>query len=254
MERLIDKEVDSFVEDIERAITKQIDAAARAVRNNANIDAAIDSEPITEVYQDAWKNAALTITGKVYNAIDASRKEFTDEQYTSWEDNVDTYLAQKGGEQIRLIDNYTKEWVRATVTSATQTAAEMGLGTDDIAKILRGMWSGYTDQDGVVYPGISKNRALRIAQTEMNAAANYGAMEAATAAGMTRKFWITANDQRVRPDPRKKPREGDANHRELDGEERPIGEAFSNGLMRPSEAGKPPGEVINCRCQMGFLP
>jgi len=254
MERLIDKEVDSFVDDIEQAITKQIDAAARAVRNDSNIDAAIDSEPITEVYQGAWKNAALTITGKVYNAIDASRKEFTDEQYTSWEDNVDTYLAQNGGEQIRLIDNYTKEWVQATVTSATQTAAEMGLGTDDIAKILRGMWSGYTDQDGTVYPGISKNRALRIAQTEMNAAANYGAMEAATAAGMTRKFWITASDQRVRPDPRKKPRAGDANHRVLDGEERPIGEAFSNGLMRPSEAGKPPGEVINCRCQMGFLP
>ena len=243
MERLIDKEVDSFVEDIERAITKQIDAAARAVRNNANINAAIDSEPITEVYQDAWKSAALTITGKVYNAIDASRKEFTDEQYTSWEDNVDTYLAQKGGEQIRLIDNYTKKWVRATVTSATQQAVELGLGTDDIALLMRDRWGE-----------LSRNRALRIAQTEMNAAANYGAMEAATAAGMTRKFWITASDQRVRPDPRKKPRAGDANHRVLDGEERPIGEAFSNGLMRPSEAGGPPGEVINCRCQMGFLP
>ena len=88
----------------------------------------------------------------------------------------------------------------------------------------------------------------------MNAAANYGAMEAATAAGMTKKFWITAGDQRVRPDPRKKPRAGDANHRRLNGEERPIGEPFSNGLMRPSEAGGPAGEVINCRCQMGFLP
>jgi hypothetical protein len=247
MERLIDKEVDSFVEDIERAITKQIDAAARAVRNNGNIDAAIDSEPITEVYQDAWKNAALTITGKVYNAIDASRKEFTDEQYTSWEDNVDTYLAQKGGEQIRLIDNYTKEWVRATVTSATQTAAEMGLGTDDIAKILRGMWSGYTDQDGAVYPGISKNRALRIAQTEMNAAANYGAMEAATAAGMTRKFWIPARDDKVRPE-----------HLEA-GNAEPIGiqEKFNIGgysMDRPSDPDGPAKHVINCRCQMGFLP
>ena len=247
MERLIDKEVDSFVEDIERAITKQVDAAARAVRNNTNIDAAIDSEPITEVYQDAWKNAALTITGKVYNAIDASRKEFTDEQYTSWEDNVDEYLAQRGGEQIRLIDNYTKEWVRATVTSATQQAVELGLGTDDIALLMRDRWGE-----------LSRNRALRIAQTEMNAAANYGAMEAATAAGMTKKFWITAGDQRVRPDlskkPGKKPRPGEANHRKLDGEERLLNEPFSNGLMQPSQAGGPAGEVINCRCQMGFLP
>ena len=239
----MDVEVDRFVDEIEAAITKQIDAAARAVRSDSNIDAAIDSEPIKEVYEKAWKRAALTITGKVYNAIDASRKDFTPEQYTSWEDNLDQYLASKGGEQIVLIDNYTKEWVRATVTSATQQAVELGLGTDDIAKLMRDKWGE-----------LSKNRALRIAQTEMNAAANYGAMEAATAAGMTRKFWITASDQRVRPDPRKKPRAGDANHRVLDGEERPIGEAFSNGLMRPSETGGPPGEVINCRCQMGFLP
>ena len=252
MERLVDTEVDRFVDEIEAAITKQIDAAARAVRSGGNIDAAIDSEPITDVYQEAWKRAALTITGKVYNAIDATRKDFSPEQYTSWEDNVDRYLLQYGGDKIVLIDNYTKEWVRATVTAATQTAADMGLGTDDVAKILRGMWSGYTDADGVVHPGISKNRALRIAQTEMNAAANYGAMEAATAAGMTRKFWITAGDIRVRPG--KKPRPGDANHQRLNGETVEIGERFSNGLMRPSEAGGPAGEVINCRCQMGFLP
>ena len=241
MERLVDIEVDRFVDEIETAITKQIDAAARAVRSGGNIDAAIDSEPITDVYQEAWKRAALTITGKVYNAIDATRKDFSPEQYTSWEDNVDTYLAQKGGEQIVLIDNYTKEWVRATVTAATQQAAELGLGTDDIANLMRDKWGE-----------LSKNRALRIAQTEMNAAANYGAMEAATAAGMTRKFWITAGDIRVRPG--KKPRPGDANHQRLNGETVEIGERFSNGLMRPSEAGGPAGEVINCRCQMGFLP
>lgn len=241
MERLVDAEVDRFVDEMEAAITKQIDAAARAVRSGGNIDAAIDSEPITDVYQEAWKRAALTITGKVYNAIDATRKDFSPEQYTSWEDNVDTYLAQKGGEQIVLIDNYTKEWVRATVTAATQQAAELGLGTDDIANLMRDKWGE-----------LSKNRALRIAQTEMNAAANYGAMEAATAAGMTRKFWITAGDIRVRPG--KKPRPGDANHQRLNGETVEIGERFSNGLMRPSEAGGPAGEVINCRCQMGFLP
>ena len=241
MERLIDAEVDRFVDEVEAAITKQIDAAARAVRRGGNIDAAIDSEPITDVYQEAWKRAALTITGKVYNAIDATRKDFSPEQYTSWEDNVDTYLAQKGGEQIVLIDNYTKEWVRSTVTAATQQAAELGLGTDDIANLMRDKWGE-----------LSKNRALRIAQTEMNAAANYGAMEAAIAAGMTRKFWITAGDIRVRPG--KKPRPGDANHQRLNGETVEIGERFSNGLMRPSEAGGPAGEVINCRCQMGFLP
>jgi len=245
MERLVDAEVDRFVDEIEAAITKQIDAAARAVRSDSNIDAAIDSEPIREVYEKAWKRAALTITGKVYNAIDASRKDFTPEQYTSWEDNLDQYLASKGGEQIVLIDNYTKEWVRATVTSATQQAVELGLGTDDIAKLMRDKWGE-----------LSKNRALRIAQTEMNAAANYGAMEAATAAGMTRKFWITAGDARVRPGkkPRKKPRPGDPNHKLLNGETVEIGERFSNGLMQPSEAGGPAGEVINCRCQMGFLP
>lgn len=236
MERLVDAEVDRFVDEMEAAITKQIDAAARAVRSGGNIDAAIDSEPITDVYQEAWKRAALTITGKVYNAIDATRKDFSPEQYTSWEDNVDRYLLQYGGDKIVLIDNYTKEWVRATVTAATQQAAELGLGTDDIANLMRDKWGE-----------LSKNRALRIAQTEMNAAANYGAKEAATAAGMTRKFWIAAGDGRERPE-----------HAEL-GRAEPIGidEKWllgSSYMDRPSDPNGQAKHVINCRCQMGFLP
>lgn len=236
MERLVDAEVDRFVDEIETAITKQIDAAARAVRSGGNIDAAIDSEPITDVYQEAWKRAALTITGKVYNAIDATRKDFSPEQYTSWEDNVDRYLLQYGGDKIVLIDTYTKEWVRATVTAATQQAAELGLGTDDIANLMRDKWGE-----------LSKNRALRIAQTEMNSAANYGAKEAATASGMTRKFWIAAGDGRERPE-----------HAAL-GRAEPIGIdekwLLGNSYMdRPSDPNGEGKHVINCRCQMGFLP
>lgn len=236
MERLVDKQVDRFVSDLEKAITKQVDAAARAVRTGGNIGAAIDSEPITQVYQDAWRTAALDAAGKVYNAIDASRKEFTDEQYESWEKSVNNYLTSKGSEQIVLIDNYTKEWVRATVTRIAQEAAEQGLGTDDIALLLRDKWGE-----------LSRNRALRIAQTEMNAAANYGAKEGATASGMTRKYWIPARDGKVRPE-----------HLAL-GDAEPIGinEKWRLGrsfMDRPSDPNGEPGHVINCRCQMGFLP
>jgi hypothetical protein len=37
-------------------------------------------------------------------------------------------------------------------------------------------------------------------------------------------------------------------HEAMDGEEVPIGQTFSNGLMYPGEDGAPAEEVINCAC------
>ena len=54
------------------------------------------------------------------------------------------------------------------------------------------------------------------------------------------QMWIATLDDRTRH-----------SHRYMDGERRPVGEAFSNGCMYPADpACEDPAEVYNCRCTL----
>jgi len=230
MNAMIDEEVDRSADIFETAITAQVEAAASAVRSGGNVADAIEGKPIKEAYKEAYSVAALRFAGEVFNAIDRDQKDYTEEQYATWEAAIDAHIEAQGGSQITLIDGYTKEWVEATVRTITAEAVEEGLGTDEIAKRLIGRWSE-----------LSRNRALRIAQTEMNSAANFGSMQAAITKGMTHKVWITAGDGRVRDQ-----------HKDVEKTPIPIEQAFNNGLMYPSQPGGRAAEVINCRCQLAY--
>ena len=89
-----------------------------------------------------------------------------------------------------------------------------------------------------VYGDINKSRAAVIARTEVHGVTQYGTMEGYRQAGMQVKIWVWAPGTKggVRDD-----------HRAMDGEEKPINTAFSNGLMFPGSNG-PAYEVINCEC------
>lgn len=98
-------------------------------------------------------------------------------------------------------------------------------------------------RDGLVrrirdtYGEISKGRASLIARTEVHNATQYGTMEGYKAAGLAVKIWVTVEDSATRD-----------SHAMQDGEERPIGIPFTNGLMFPGDPSGPPGETVNCRC------
>lgn len=82
-----------------------------------------------------------------------------------------------------------------------------------------------------LYSDISKGRAEVIARTEVHNAMQEGNLEGYIQAGVEIKIWVTVGDDKVREE-----------HEALDGEERPVGSPFSNGLMYPSEP--------NCRCSI----
>jgi len=88
------------------------------------------------------------------------------------------------------------------------------------------------------YGDISKGRAEVIARTEVHGVTQYGTIQGYQQAGMQIKIWVWA------PGTRGGVRES---HQAMDGEEKPMGTAFSNGLMFPGADG-PAGEVINCEC------
>ena len=234
MDRLVDSEARKAVDDIERALNNQIEAAARAIRNDKSVEDAINEASIKDVYAKVWSGAAITIAGKVYNAIEKSRKEFSEEQLAKWQNSIDRYIAEEGAQKIALINGTTKKLVQTTVNNIVREATEEGiLAKPKVAKMLMEKWNKGT---------ISRSRAERIAQTEVIAAANFSAMEGALEAGMKYKEWLSARDGRVRD-----------SHVEMDGIRIPILESFPNGTQRPGEGGDP-AEVINCRCHLLFYP
>lgn len=91
--------------------------------------------------------------------------------------------------------------------------------------------------------GLAEPRARVVARTEVIGAANAGAHDEMLSLGLTAtKEWLATEDSRTRLD-----------HREVDGEQRPLREAFTVGgwsMQRPHDPTAPPDQTINCRCTL----
>lgn len=81
--------------------------------------------------------------------------------------------------------------------------------------------------------------AKMAARTEATGAANFGRLDAYTAAGLEETEWITSRDEAVRP-----------SHVGVDGERIRIGDVFSNGLAYPGDPDGPLEEIAGCRCDI----
>lgn len=90
-----------------------------------------------------------------------------------------------------------------------------------------------------VYGNIEKGRAEVIARTEVHGVTQYGTLQGYTQASMPIKIYVWAPGIKggVRD-----------NHLAMDGEERPLGSVFSNGLMFPGDPDGGAKETINCQC------
>ena len=96
-----------------------------------------------------------------------------------------------------------------------------------------------------IMPIVNNNAAsaIRNARTMMTGAQNEGRQDSFERMDdmgvVVHKVWIATPDERTRE-----------SHFELDGEEVPYDEPFSNGLMYPGDPSGAPEEVYNCRCTM----
>jgi len=125
------------------------------------------------------------------------------------------FVETKEGDLIKSISNTTKEALRATLKEGIEAG-------ESIPKLAKRVSEVYEDAKGY--------RATLIARTECITAHNNGALNGYRQSEVVeKKSWLTAGDERVRPE-----------HAAMDGETVGLDEAFSNGLMYPSEP--------NCRC------
>lgn len=138
-------------------------------------------------------------------------------------------------EAIRRRITDVTETTRRQIVNAVDRGYQDGVGTDAIARSVRG-----------VVDGLAAYRADAIARTETHGAANYGSDAAAKLTGLPlRREWLAAQDERTRDT------HAEANG-QIVGPEEPfqVGNAF---LMYPGDPAGPPEEVINCRCALGYV-
>ena len=114
--------------------------------------------------------------------------------------------------------------------------------------IAKGAAEGSTDQevaDLIVGAVGDEARALTIARTEMHAASQDAAFEAAQASGLSvTKEWVATEDDRTRED-----------HAAANGDNVAMHESFKIGideLLYPGDPSGLPEQVINCRCVLVF--
>jgi len=116
---------------------------------------------------------------------------------------------------------------KADVKAIVMRGFDENQTTSQIAKQIRQF---YTDQ--------SPYKAMRVARTEVGAAAGFGQREAALQSGVVKTHrFLSSRDDRVRD-----------SHIALDGEEKPIDEPYSNGQMFPGDPSVDPSDFVNCRC------
>lgn len=106
---------------------------------------------------------------------------------------------------------------------------------DSIPKLATRLATTVGDRD--------RKAAIRNARTMTTAAQNAGRVNAYKRAqdkGVElEQMWMAVMDNRTRH-----------SHRWLDGEVRPVGEAFSNGCEYPADPKGDPAEIYNCRCTL----
>lgn len=132
---------------------------------------------------------------------------------------IDYQLRQLGGIPERIRQRVERE-------------IAAGLSADEAPAVIAARING-------LYQGLTGARAETIARTEVARAYNETRALAMRQLGIEVAEWLTARDEAVRLSP--------FDHT-IDGEQRRLGEPFSNGLRFPNDPSGAPGNVINCRC------
>lgn len=220
-ERLIGREIASTTRDMARKweVSGQVPEPGEHVRR-------MDS-----LMRRIWRAAVEGMAKRVNEAAKGVGRPSVTKQEAKWDLFVDEYITTWGGEKIVQVTETTRDQVMTMVLAARRE----GLGQREAAKKI-------ADRADA----IARQRAAVIARTETHAAGNYGAMQQARDTGLDlQKEWIAASGERTR-----------SSHQEADGQVVAQDEPFivdGEALMFPGDPNGSAGNVISCRCAMGYV-
>jgi len=198
------------------------------------LDPEIITNMLTQIYVLVGSEFALNTFRNFKSFQDIETKQ-DEALINNWGEIMRAYISVKGGEKIIGISKENLRVVRRILA----VSAAQGLSIPNTAKEFRSQWSTMT-----------KARAVRIARTELISASNKGAIEGARSTGIPmQKEWISTRDTSTRQD--------GFDHVTPDGQLVDLNVDFlisEETLEHPGDPSGSPGNVINCRCTVGFKP
>jgi len=156
-----------------------------------------------------------------------------------WKEHMNNYVRETVGNNIKEVVGTSKKIYVDLVKKVTADVANEGLGIEAASREIR------KRVEKELGTSINRYRSIRIARTEMNAAANYGrhqGMQAALQQGAEfKRKWISRDDSETRPCHMT---EAVA---EVEGNEPFI--VCGEPLMHPGDPSGSAENIINCRCK-----
>ena len=203
----------------------------------ATIQSNITKEQVYSMYRELYETIGITHGNRINSELEKVKKAnvlFNEALLRE----ILLFLSTDGGVKITS--------VRDTLASDIISSIQKGLG--DNATIV--------DLQNVIHALISKSQsfykwqALRIARTETTSASNFAAIKAAEESDLAmQKMWISVQDNRTRITP--------FDHLDMNGVKQDLEKPFFVGgqnIQYPGDIKASPGNVINCRCTIAFIP
>lgn len=240
-EALYNRLVKMFRPRVERALREGVKLFTNEYEQSQHVEPKII--PSSLVYKSLKQlhiTAALNGAKLTAKEIRKATKDNTERDNT-WIWVVNEYLKLYGLQNLSIEITQT---LRENIMRTIQKGIDKGWGVDKIVREL----------NNATFP---KWMATRIVRTEINKAANTGAMVAATDSGiLLDKKWISAQDDRTRRIPRDKFDHLDMNQKQVGMDERFVVPSTSvvEALLYPGDPEASAGNVINCRCRVAFVP
>lgn len=200
------------------------DALAKDLTNTNIIAMAIVNDATPDIYALNYNYAAYNIESELEMGI----------SYTIYDRNAVNRLIAQNPDLLpapKVNIPVDQRWNKQKITSAITQGILQGESIDMISKRLQGV------------SDMNRKAATRNARTAVTGAQNAGRVDSyrhAEEHGIQLvQEWIATLDSRTRH-----------SHAILDGEQRKVGEKFSNGLMYPGDPNGAPSEVYCCRCTL----
>lgn len=215
-----------------RFTAKRYAETIRLIRNTTDLGR-VDNGTVERVLADAaaWRAGARAAAEAGLKGVGASltgnfEAEIGGFQRIDVGQEVHQAAALRRVGQMVNVGTKLRGTIRDSITRAIADAGTDGVGIDGLEKIVEARFGGRLPSN-----------AATVARTEVGIFSSDVRRSLMVAEGIDEHEWSASMDEHTRE-----------THRAIDGERRPIGERFSNGMLHPLEAGAPASEVVNCRC------
>lgn len=195
----------------------------------ASLHMIISEKPMYNMFNNLYLGVGSYYAEETLRGLSGKSMKLDDR----WAQTIRNWIATHAGKRIKKITQTTLERTQFVLSQGIKE----GLSIDDMASLISGSGNIMT-----------VNRATVIARTEIISASNMGSIEGARSTGLPmKKLWISTKDQKTRED-----------HVYADGQTtNDLNSDFNVGgenLAYPGDPVGSAGNVINCRCAVGYQP